>query len=301
MLTAESQKEYESKQALENPRALWYKNHQGTFTIGVTMAKPKFLITGTSSGLGRYLFEELDGAPFRRNKPGEIGYHKKQNYDCIVHCATDARNSIASSELLAYYQSHIELTNRLIQIPHRLFVFISSCAVYPEQFRLNAESDAIYLPHNQPLYGLYGMFKLLAERIVSSKAGPFLTLRCVTIVGPTSRQTNIIKVLRNDPSPLTLSADSSFNLVSMDQIKNFIKLALARNITGTFNAGSTQNATLGEIALAVDSQPKFGDYTHNVHRVNTDKIRAVSNNFNKSVLEIAKITADKFFKKGVAK
>lgn len=256
------------------------------------MAKIKFLITGTSSGLGRYLFEELDGMPFRRNKPDEIRYHEKQHYDCIVHCATDARNSIASNELLAYYQSHIELTDQLIKIPHRFFVFISSSAVYPEQFRLNAESDIIALPHDPPLYGLYGMFKLLAEKIVGPKTRLSLILRCVTIIGPTSRPTNIIKVLRNDPDPITLSADSSFNLVSMDQIKGFIELALAQNITGTFNAGSTQNATLGEIALAVGSQPKFGNYTFNVHRMNTDKIREVSNDFNKSTIEIAKTTKE---------
>lgn len=260
------------------------------------MAKPKFLITGTSSGLGRYLFEELGGVPFRRNQPDEVEYHQKQHYDCIIHCATDARNNIGSDELLAYYQSHIELTNQLIKIPHSLFVFISSSAVYPEQFRLNIESDIVTLPHNPPLYGLYGMFKLLAEKIVGSKTNSSLILRCVTIVGPTSRSTNIIKVLRNEPNPITLSANSSFNLVSMDQIKGFVELALAQNITGTFNAGSTQNATLGEIALAVGSQSKFGNFTFNVHQMDTDKIRAVSRDFDKSTLEIAKITAEKFFK-----
>ena len=81
-----------------------------------------------------------------------------------------------------------------------------------------------------------------------------------------------MKILRADASPLTLSADSSFNLVSMAQIKSFVELALAQNITGIFNAGSTQNATLGEMAKAVGSQPKFGNFEHNVHRMDTTKI-----------------------------
>ena len=266
------------------------------------MTKSKFLITGTSSGLGRYLAEKCEAISFRRTDPLETARHKDTFYDCIVHCATDARNNITSDELPAYYQSHIELTEQLVQIPHRLFVFISSSAVYPDPFRLNAESDTIALPHDPPLYGLYGLFKLLAEKIVSLKARSSLILRCVTIVGPTSRSTNMMRILRNEPVPLTLSPDSSFNIISMDQIKGFIELAVAQNITGIFNAGSTQNATLKEIAQAVGNRPTFGNFPYNVHQMNTDKIRRISKDFDKNTLEIAKIEAEKmkvFSKKNI--
>jgi len=256
----------------------------------------KFLVTGTSSGLGRYLVEELGAVPFQRTDPLETVRHQNTFYDCIVHCATDTRNNITSNELLTYYQSHIGLTEQLTQIPHRLFVFISSSAVYPDPFRPNIESDIIALPYNPPLYGLYGLFKLLTEKIVSHKTHSFLILRCVTTVGQTSRLTNVMKVLQGSPSPLTLSADSSFNLVNMDQIKRFIELALDQDITGIFNVGSTQNATLKEIARTVGSQPTFGDFTFNVHQMNTDKIRSVSRDFDKNTLEIAKVTAEKFLK-----
>ncbi len=261
------------------------------------MTKLKLLVTGVSSGLGRYLVEEFGAVPFQRTNPLEIVHHKNTFYDCIIHCATDARNSIASDELLAYYQSHIGLTGQLLQIPHRLFVFISSSAVYPDLFRLNTESDIITLPHDPPLYGLYGLFKLLTEKMVSRKTSSSLILRCVTIIGRTSRLTNVMKILRGNPSPLTLSADSSFNLVSMDQIKGFIELALAQDITGIFNAGSTQNATLEEIAKAIGSRRlTFGSFTYNVHRMDTGKIRKVSRDFDKDSIEVAKITADKFLK-----
>ena len=101
-------------------------------------SKLKFLVTGTSSGLGQYLMEELDGTPFRRTDlPYKMEYYKKNYYDCIVHCATDARSKIESSDLWPYYHSHIVLTKALTEVPHYLFVFISSAAVYPNPSHSN--------------------------------------------------------------------------------------------------------------------------------------------------------------------
>ena len=252
----------------------------------------KFLVTGTSSGLGRFLAEELNATPFRRNQITGIGQHLQQYYDAIIHCAADTRNTIPQVDLWPYYQSNIELTRQLIRIPHNLFVYISSPAVYPDTFLESKEMDIPNFPETNPpihhTYYLYGLFKMLAEQVVSNNTEKSLIIRCGSIIGRTTRlTTNTMKVLRNDPSPLTLSAHSSFNLVSMDQIKGFIELALTKNITGTFNAGSTKNATLEEIAKAVGSQPTFGNFIHNVHRMDTSKIRAVSLDFNKSSLEIA--------------
>src|SRR3989338_7806564 len=104
---------------------MWYKNSKALLKRPAIIMK-KFLVTGTSSGLGRYLVEELGAVPFRRTDPLETVHHQNIFYDCIIHCATDNRNSITSDELSEYYQSHIEFTNQLLQVPHRLFVFISS-------------------------------------------------------------------------------------------------------------------------------------------------------------------------------
>lgn len=264
---------------------------------------PKFLITGTSSGLGRYLLEELRGTPFRRaDIENELESHRQKYYDAIIHCAVDGRQIIPANELWAYHRSNIELTKKLTEIPHGLFVFTSSCAVYPDPFRENSETDIPNFPETNPppqhIYYLYGLFKLLAEQIVSRNTKRSLILRCVSMIGRTGRLNNVIKVLRNDPGPLTLSPDSSFNLVSMDQIKRFIELALTQNITGIFNTSATQNATLEEIARAVGSRPTFGNFTYNVPRLNTDKIRGVSRDFDKNSIEIAVETANDFKRKG---
>jgi len=254
---------------------------------------PKFLITGTSSGLGRYLLEELGGTPFHRTDiEKEIKNHRQNYYDVIIHCAADARNFIPPDELCNYHQSNVELTKKLTEIPHGLFVFTSSCAVYPNPLRENSETDILpNLPETNPppqqIYYLYGLFKLLTEQIISRNTKKSMILRCVSVVGRTSRLNNITKVLRNDPSPLTLRADSSLNLVSMDQIKRFVELASAQNITGIFNTSATQNATLEEIAKAIGSQPTYGTFLYNVPRTNTSKIRSVSKDFDKNSTEIA--------------
>ena len=285
---------------LPKPENNVIKTDKSTFKTSLAMAKPKFLVTGASSGLGRYLVEELEGVPFQRNQLVGIGPHMREYYDAIIHCAADTRNIIPPNDLWPYHQSNVELTRQLTRIPHDLFVYTSSPAVYPDPFRESKETDVPNFPETSfqvhHTYYLYGLFKMLAEQVVCQNTKASLILRCGLIVGRTSRLTNFVKILRNDPSPLTLSPESSFNLVGMDQIKEFIELALAQDITGVFNAGSTQNATLEEIAKAVGSHPTFGSFTHNVHRMDTGKIRSASRDFDKSSLEIAKTMADKFLK-----
>ena len=267
------------------------------------MAKLKFLITGASAGIGRYLLEEFQGTPFHQtNIENEIKSHCQKHYDVIVHCAADTRNIIPPNDLWPYYQSNIEFTRKLTQIPHRLFVYTSSPAVYPDPFLESKETDIPNFPETSfnvhHTYYLYGLFKLLAEQLISQNTEKSLILRCGLITGRTNRLTNLMKILRFDPTPLTLNAESSFNLVSMDQIKKFIELASAQNVTGIFNAGSIKNATLGEIAKTVGSHPIFGSFTHNVHRMDTSKIREVSGDFDKSSIEIA-LDATEEFKRSI--
>jgi nucleoside-diphosphate-sugar epimerase len=251
----------------------------------------KYLVTGASSGLGRYLVEELPGAPFRREAPGEIERHKESKYDCIIHCATDARKSLNADELWNYHRSHISLTDQLTQIPHHLFVYISSAEIYPDPSRLNGESDRIELPETPYLYGL---FKLLAEQVVRNRVQSFLILRCTSIVGRTSRQNNIVRILRGRSDRLSLRADSLYNLVGMSQIAGLIRKALAENITGIFNIGASQNAFLGDIAAHLGVHPEFGDHLYKVPLMNTRKIQEVSQEFRKNSLDVAREIADEF-------
>ncbi|BBO79756.1 hypothetical protein DSCO28_03220 [Desulfosarcina ovata subsp. sediminis] len=256
--------------------------------------KRKYLITGTSSGLGKYLLEEIGGEAFIRNNHNALISNQNRHFFGIIHCATDARNFVLSNELINYYQSHIELTKNLLSIPHDHFIFISSVEVYAEQFLLNSESDV----HRVPSYPvrnetnlLYGVFKLLAEKIVQEKSNKALILRPTSIVGRTMRKNNIQKLLSNSQQPISLHPDSSYNLVSMQQIKDFIKLSMDKNISGIFNIGANDNASLKEIAKFIGGEPKFGDHIHNVKRINTNKILQYSKMFDKSTLDIAQKVA----------
>jgi nucleoside-diphosphate-sugar epimerase len=242
------------------------------------------LVSGTSSGLGRYLLEELDGTPFRRDQPGELDTHRRRGYACVIHCATDARNSLRDTDLTGYCRSHVDLTRDLISIPCERFVYASSVAVYPDPSRENRESDTIVLTETASVYGL---FKLIAERIVLERHRAPIALRCSSIVGRTSRPNNVIRALCSPRATLALTADSRYNLVSSRQILEFIGRSMEQGILGIFNTGASCDATLEEIAGLAGTAPTFGTHRYEVPRFTNEKIRAADPGFARTTLQVA--------------
>lgn len=244
------------------------------------------LVTGTGSGLGRYLVKALSGESFdHHHLESQLSYHYRENYDLIVHCGFDTRSSLCAKELYNYYTLNIKLVESLLQIKHRYFVFISSVAVYPPESNICMEDDDIYLNGN---ISLYGFSKLVVEQIVKTKADISLILRPVSIVGPEARPNNIMKVLMGEDAQLTVRHNSRYNLVTQEQIARFIQFAYHRGVNGIYNVGAVDTATIEEIAKMVGCCPCFGDHFYQVPYVSTQKIRNVCSLFNEGTLEIAK-------------
>ncbi len=247
---------------------------------------PTALVTGTGSGLGRYLAQALSGVPFdHKQRYSELKYHGRFRYDLVIHCGFDTRSALYADELYEYYQSNFRLIDKLLQIRHKLFVFISSVAVYPSTGEKNTEDERIHLVDQAPLYGYA---KLVAESIALQRASASLILRPVSIVGPTARSNNIMKVLMGENTALSVRADSRYNLVSQKQIAQWVLFAYQNKISGVYNVGASDTATIEEIARIVGCRPSFGKHLYEVPLISTEKIRRVCPFFNDGTLDVAK-------------
>jgi len=81
----------------------------------------KILISGTSSGLGKFLYQNIESTKFKRNKDIIKKYQKK--WDAIIHCGFYAGNK---KEKL---KSNFLWSKIITQLESKRYIFISSSIV----------------------------------------------------------------------------------------------------------------------------------------------------------------------------
>lgn len=247
------------------------------------------LVTGTSSGLGASLLRTFSGTAFSRpHAEEELVRLRGQHFRLIVHCAVDARKELPAADLVAYVNSNLTLTERLLEIPHDCFVYVSSHAVYPVDGVAHREDEDLSVT---PQISIYGVFKLISEQLVLRRSPWPLILRCSSLVGETGRPNNVMKLLRKQDGPLFLSGDCPCNLIDYEQVAEFLRLAEQSTISGIFNLGATDWRTLSEIAHHVGVSAKFGDYLYVPPTADLRKVNATCSIFGKSTLEMAEIVS----------
>lgn len=262
---------------------------------------PTFLITGSQSGLGRYLHEYFGGIGIeRRTSQTEWAKIKKSDADIIVHCAAQPPKPVTSNSLPAYLDDNLLLTKKLVEIPHKKFVFVSSVEVYPKSSKTHTEDEEIPL---ESVPSFYGICKLLSESIIQEISRDFLILRCVSLLGPYARPNSLTKILGKNSSSLSLSRDSTLNYVRHHQIAEFIKYAAENNVGGIYNVASTKNVTLDRIAKLHDKKVRFGSYKYDVGNISNQKIVSIFPEFNRTSLDVINqfLKEDSLKQKGYAK
>lgn len=133
------------------------------------------LISGVKSGLGRYLHENLGGVGFDKDDfAARFTKLKQERFDVIIHCAFNSARTVNSKELGEYINDNLLLTEKLLSIRHKKFIFISSVDVYPKDSLVHFEDEVIDL---NKLSGIYGITKLSSEAIVTSFSSNYLILR----------------------------------------------------------------------------------------------------------------------------
>lgn len=239
----------------------------------------KLFISGTGSGLGRHLLETLGGVgwdPLQEPMP-------PGDREVIIHSAWPPAPPKLADDLAAYTESTIELTRRLLEVPHRKFIFISTCEVYPLRGHSGAEDEPIKL---EDVRNLYAYCKLMAEAAVRARARSWLILRMVGLLGPTSRPNSLIRVLRDQPCQLTLTAQSRFYYTLHRDVSAFVRAALDRNLTGIYNVCTSDSITLGEVAQRFARKVRWGGFTYDIARLDNRKIAAIFPILKKTSLQV---------------
>lgn len=227
------------------------------------------LVTGTSSGLGRYLHTSINGSSLDRSTtPQEVRLLRQEGVETIVHCAYNPVKSVPHEKIDAYMQDTVFLTRDLLAIPHQKFVFISTVDVYQNSDKKHSESERLNL---EKANGIYATTKMMCESMVL-KDKDSLVLRCSALLGPTMRKNSLTRILSGEDCTLTLSADSQFNYVLYSNVKDIVDLAKKQGLNGIYNVASSQNVTLSRIADKFGKRVKFGDFVYNPGKIDNSKV-----------------------------
>tara|TARA_Y100000361_G_scaffold154281_1_gene179284 strand:- start:4427 stop:5131 length:705 start_codon:yes stop_codon:yes gene_type:complete len=232
----------------------------------MTFKNKKILVTGITSGLGKYI---------HNNIPNSIGLTRENrhqlldgDYDLIIHCAFSNERMESIDDYYEFIDGSILLTDDLVKVKHKKFIYISSLEVY-----------------NKPFTG-YRFGKLCSEAIVNKKANNPLMLRIPAMLGVDIRKNTVMKMLLDDKPKLTLSSDSTFNYILHSDLLNFI--SESEDKTGILNFISDGNITLKKVNEIFNGNPIWGDYTYITKEVDGIKLKTSE----KVVTEFKKLIKD---------
>ena len=224
----------------------------------------KYLVTGIKSGLGKYLYENLPDA--HGLDRGGLNLIKDEDYDVIVHCAFNKASDIHNiGDYYNYLNDNILLTQELLKLKYKKFIYISTIDVYPTE------------PN------LYGLFKRFAESIVKQKSKTII-LRCSMILGKDTKPNHVTKLKDNIPS-IGLSGDSTFNYISNKDILLFIQSYSERCPEGIIDFVSNEPLKLEITHKTLNSNTNLGQFTYDSDYVFTNPIYNIYPEFDKSSLD----------------
>lgn len=233
--------------------------------------KPLILVSGSSSGLGKYLTQEFNALGLNReNSRTIISNLKNACVDCIIHCAATASHGETLDEEQAMLSSNVDLTRTLLSIVHKKFIFISSVDVYP----LDSSREESQRISSENARNFYGKTKLLAEHLVLMYGNSSLVLRPSSLLGAAMKKNSVLRILIAPDKVGTkvfLSPQSRFNFVSYSLIKGFVSVGIKQNLRGIFNLSSSSDIALQEIASMFSKSVEYGTYNYNLGNIPNQK------------------------------
>lgn len=254
------------------------------------------IVTGSSSGLGLFLKKKLNAYGYERN--GNNKAMPLSNNNVIIHTAFNSSKLVESKNINEYINDNILLTKKILEIPHRKFIYISTVDVYPTDKMTHKESDNLFLESNR---SIYSVSKLITESIVRSSTKSSIILRASGMLGPDIRENSFIKILKNSKKKkkdkLTLNERSKFNYILQSDILELIKKLIFNNDTGIYNVTSNSNISLARVANYLNANIDFGNYVYQVGKNSNKKVVKKYGLFNKTSMQVVKEYIEMYEKK----
>jgi nucleoside-diphosphate-sugar epimerase len=205
----------------------------------------KILITGTNGGLGSFLKRKFENPICITRENPLTDEIISEGVDTIIHCAFNQNMSELNLVNYKIYEDNINLTKKLLKIPHRRFVYISTCQVS----ELNSKS--------QPTP--YIIMKALNEHIIREQSKNYLILRPSGLVGDDKKRNSLHKLMNNED--ITLTGESVNDFILFDDVYNTIQ----SHESGTFYLLSQKSITMKEIAEKFNKEINFGNFKYEIN------------------------------------
>jgi nucleoside-diphosphate-sugar epimerase len=238
-----------------------------------TGRRRNLLVTGVRSGLGHAVHRALGGIAFVRSMPiDDPAIQAAAPFDAIIHCAVNAAKHVSMRTAFGYLDDNFLLTQRLVHVPHRKFIFVSTLAVYPPTGRAVNEEEDVDL---MPLTGPYAFTKLFSDLYVQERASNPLILRTTTLLGPAIRPNTVLRALTQRDCQLFLAPDARYNFVLHQDIVDFMVRAMDTGICGAFNIGSEGLVILSDIVDQLGLAVRYGNFHYDIGPVDVRRAGAL--------------------------
>jgi nucleoside-diphosphate-sugar epimerase len=248
----------------------------------------RVLVTGAASGLGRHCCEAFRAVPYTRESNYEtiLEEAKAKPFDVIIHAAFNVRSNIDTENLHAYLNDTTFLTQKLLAIPHKKFIFISSVDVYPKDDHAHHEDEVIRL---NEVDSIYSISKLMSESLVAASGHQPLILRPTAMLGAYAKPNSLMKILHHDRVSLTLASHSTFNYIRHSDVTDFIHYAINKQLHGIFNVAASSDLQLGEVSKHFNKPVTFGNYVYKTASADNHKISALFPCFKRTSMDNIKL------------
>ena len=205
----------------------------------------KILISGCSSGIGKYLSNKIKCTKYNRNK--DFSLYNKTKWDLIIHAGFYAGNSNLQKTFDSIYHSYC-----LSRLKSKRYFFLSSAIVY-ENNKTNVESSKLNISHS---FSNYCKAKIISESFFDLKKT--IIIRLGSIVGKNMRKNTIYKIMFENKPKIKLSGESLNSFIAYSEVLEFINQSQKKNLHGIYNLLRTDYIKLSKISKLMKKNVKFG-------------------------------------------